>query len=215
MKDKLIYVKFNETWKESCFDFDENILNVLNSKNEFYYNDETTIRDLLKELAEKFENYFGKFDNPNIKVKYDDFSLKGYFSVIYNGMPTYIYNLHSKLNSLINIVDVKNNILTFEPNIVLFGGCGDIWLIEGIRYYMNSKENTSHNILHIHVSYKNKEVSISILDGQVLAGGIKNTVQKEVIKRIVSNKKELALAWNTKTDGKNIDIDEIDFSLGG
>lgn len=90
MKDKLIYVKFNETWKESCFDFDENILNVLNSKNEFYYNDETTIRDLLKELAEKFENYFDKFDNPNIKVKYDDFSLKGYFSVIYNGMPTYI-----------------------------------------------------------------------------------------------------------------------------
>ena len=31
----------------------------------------------------------------------------------------------------------------------------------------------------------------------------------------MSHQKELALAWNTKTDGKDIDIDEMNFTLGG
>ena len=73
---------------------------------------------------------------------------------------------------------------------------------------MYSKESGKHNMPHVHIEFGgNKEASISIIDGQVLAGVVPQKVLKVVRKRIADNHYELLLAWNRVTDGIDIDLE--------
>ena len=47
----------------------------------------------------------------------------------------------------------------------------DIWVEDGMRYYMHSREVGKHNKLHAHVDYKYEmTASICIYDGKELDG---------------------------------------------
>lgn len=214
MENKNIRIEFLDDWLVNDNEIDKEIYDFLKNGINYIYNKNTTLKDLLTYFTNNIKHFWNRYENWNIEDEYSEISLKRNFLYVYNNIPTYIYNINIKLEDFINILNIKEKLI-FKENFIDYGGCGDIWLIDGIRYYMNSKENSKHNTPHIHVQYRNKEVSISILDGSVLAGGIKNNIQREAIERIMSHQKELALAWNTKTDGKDIDIDEMNFTLGG
>ena len=209
---KNIKIEFTNTWEK--FGIDNDIAKILKNGIVFQYDKNTTIRDLLIYLTKSVEKYFYQFESCNLENEYEDISLNSNFAYLYENFPTFIYNIDLKLYIFIQSLNIEEKMI-FEPYFATFEGGGDIWRIDGIRYYMNSKENTSHNIPHIHVEYQGEEVSISIIDGKILAGGIKKKVQKESIERIMLYRRELALEWNTRTDGKDIDIDEMNFTLGG
>ena len=66
---------------------------------------------------------------------------------------------------------------------------------------MYSKEQGKHKLPHIHVKYQNQEVVIS-LEGKILAGKIKEKMQKMAIDAILSDKESFLLKWNNMTDGE-------------
>ena len=215
VKMKEISIKFIETWKKYGDVKDKSVQKFLDNRIEFSYDKNTTIRDLLRYLTKKIEKYFYQFENPNIENRYEDLSLRSNFYYFYENIPTRILNLDTKIEIFIKKLEIKNTLI-FEANFAILVGAGDVLPREdGIRYYMNSKENTKHNVPHVHVKYKDEEVSISILDGSVLAGSLKSNVQKEVIRKVLWNKNKLCLAWNTKTDGEKIEIDKTEFELIG
>ena len=212
---KILKIKFSKSWVIFSEEIDEQSKKFLTSLIEYEYDDDSTIRDLLKYFTRNIESIFYKYENYDILDLYKDKELKQNFLYVYENIPKYIYNLDTKIAYFINKLNIVSNDIVFEFGCSMFTGCGEIWTINGIKYYMHSNERTNHNKPHVHVKYQDKEVSIDIITGEVLAGGIKNNIQKEAIKRIINYKRELILAWNTMTNGEKIFINESDFALRG
>lgn len=87
---------------------------------------------------------------------------------------------------------------------------GEIFEDDGIRYFIWSKEQGSHNQPHVHVDVRHeKEASYSIIDGSHLAGDkIKGSDEKRIRKKIDENKKQLLIYWNEHTDGLTVDLNQ-------
>lgn len=84
---------------------------------------------------------------------------------------------------------------------------GDIWVEDGLRYYMHSREFGKHNKPHVHVDYKHEmAASICIYDGEVLDGKLPSKTLKRARERILENQRYLLECWNKMTDGFKVDI---------
>ena len=68
-------------------------------------------------------------------------------------------------------------------------------------YYLDNKQ---HNLPHIHVKYQDDEAVISIIDGQLLDGNLKNSKMKLVQAWIEINNDELIADWDLAINGETI-----------
>lgn len=77
-------------------------------------------------------------------------------------------------------------------------------LFYGIIISMYYLDNKQHNLPHIHVKYQDDEAVISIIDGQLLDGNLKNSKMKLVQAWIEINNDELIADWDLAINGETI-----------
>ena len=66
------------------------------------------------------------------------------------------------------------------------------------------KENVNHNAPHIHISHSDKfDVSISLLNFEILSGKIDRKTLKHLLCVIVPNKEKLLEIWNELNEKEN------------
>lgn len=65
----------------------------------------------------------------------------------------------------------------------------------GIRFEIRPKEN-GHNVPHCHASYQGQEISISLLDGEVIAGNIPKQQQRFAVNWVKHNLPVLQSCWD-------------------
>ena len=85
---------------------------------------------------------------------------------------------------------------------------GEFYREKNLRFWFHSKELCRHNERHVHVTDTNhdREATIRILDGKMLDGNLISKDLKKARDIIESNKKDLLIYWNTKTDGMIVDL---------
>lgn len=67
--------------------------------------------------------------------------------------------------------------------------------VNGIVFSVRSNE-MNHTIPHIHAKYGEYEISVSIKNGEVLAGNLPNKNQKIAVKWVLENKEKLLSDWS-------------------
>ena len=77
--------------------------------------------------------------------------------------------------------------------------------IKGIEIIIHPNEQ-GHNTGHIHAKYQDKEVVISIPDGEILGGSIPIKKQKEASRWVINHGSFLIERWNELTNGVRIPI---------
>lgn len=193
-----IDIIINDAWKRYNYRLDDNERELLNKKITFTYDKETTLYDLFKYINELYEQLICDFEKINVKKINYVREIKSRYRLLINQKYIYIYDLNVKVRTLIN----SFNLNYIEVFFVFFAELGGkILELKGMKFYIHSKEAGKHNIPHIHVSYQNSEVSIS-LNGEILAGKIDSKKQKIAIQTIVEDKESLLLKWNEITDGE-------------
>lgn len=65
----------------------------------------------------------------------------------------------------------------------------------GIRFEIRPKEN-GHNVPHCHASYQGQEISISLLDGEVITGNIPKQQQRFAMNWVKHNLPVLQSCWD-------------------
>lgn len=65
----------------------------------------------------------------------------------------------------------------------------------GIRFEIRPKEN-GHNVPHCHASYQGQEISISLVDGEVITGNIPKQQQRFAVMWVKNNLQVLQAYWN-------------------
>lgn len=65
----------------------------------------------------------------------------------------------------------------------------------GIRFEIRPKEN-GHNVPHCHASYQGQEISISLIDGEVIAGNIPKQQQNFAVRWVILNLPTLQTHWD-------------------
>ncbi len=109
-----------------------------------------------------------------------------------------------RMSVLSKYYDVRENLHIF---FMLSDQAGDIWVEDGVRYYMNSKEAGRHNLPNIHVDYRHEtSATVSLYDGEMIEGDIPRKVMKRVKGKILDNQKYLLECWNKMTDGLRVDL---------
>ena len=81
-----------------------------------------------------------------------------------------------------------------------------------LTYYFHSHEQGKHNEPHVHVYYDdNSNEPLSIITGEVLSvhPRMPKKYQKQAKQYILEHQKELIKYWNVKTDGLNVDLNQM------
>ena len=108
------------------------------------------------------------------------------------------------ISTLSKYYDIREDLHIF---FMLSNQAGDIWVEEGLRYYMQSKEAGRHHLPHIHVDYRHESsATVSLYDGEMIEGDIPKKVMKRVKEKVLNNKKYLMECWNKLTDGLRVDL---------
>jgi hypothetical protein len=68
-------------------------------------------------------------------------------------------------------------------------------------YYLDNKQ---HNLPHIHVKYQDEEAVISIIDGMLLEGTLKQNKMKLVQAWIEIHNEELLADWSLAISGQTV-----------
>ena len=76
-----------------------------------------------------------------------------------------------------------------------------ISMFYGIIISMYYLDNRQHNLPHIHVRYQDEEAVISITDGKILEGTLKNNKMKLVLAWIEIHKEVLCVDWELAING--------------
>lgn len=195
---KEIQIKINNSWKNFKHNLDKNQQKKLFEKITFKYDYNTTVYDLFMHLNIIYKDIILKFENNNEnKLNYKRI-IRERYRIVNKKSLIYIYDLDSKVSTLINIFKLDQITIFFT----FFGELGGRLLeLNGMQFYMHSKEKGKHNIPHMHVKYQGEEVVIS-LDGKILAGKIKDKKQKLAADIISGDRESLLLKWNSITDGE-------------
>lgn len=77
----------------------------------------------------------------------------------------------------------------------LYNSRGRVGQIKGITFEIRSKE-AGHGTPHVHASYENKNISISLLDFSVLAGNLSGKQTRLAVKYVKENRKILLEKWD-------------------
>lgn len=195
---KEINVVVHKCWKGYIYRLNGNEKKQLSRKIIFEYDAKTTLLDLFKYLNLVYRDIILNFEELDIKKINYKRMIKARYRILHNNKNIYVYDLNSKVSSLIQLFGL-DKIEIFYTFFGEFGG--RILEAKGMQFYMHSKEQGKHNLPHIHVKYQNQEVVIS-LDGKILAGRIKENKQKLAKEIIVSDNESLLLKWNNITDGE-------------
>ena len=108
------------------------------------------------------------------------------------------------ISTLSKYYDIREDLHIF---FMLSNQAGDIWVEDGLRYYMQSKEAGRHHLPHIHVDYRHESsATVSLYDGEMIEGDIPKKVMKRVKAKVLNNKKYLMECWNKLTDGLRVDL---------
>ena len=108
------------------------------------------------------------------------------------------------ISTLSKYYDIREDLHIF---FMLSNQAGDIWVEDGLRYYMQSKEAGRHHLPHIHVDYRHESsATVSLYDGEMIEGDIPKKVMKRVKAKVLNNKKYLMECWNKLTDGLRVDV---------
>lgn len=78
-----------------------------------------------------------------------------------------------------------------------------ISMFYGIIVYMYFMDNKQHHRPHIHAKYQDREVVVSIPDGDVLDGSIPNAKMKLLEAWIELHRDELMADWELTVSGQN------------
>lgn len=78
-----------------------------------------------------------------------------------------------------------------------------ISMFYGIIIYMYFMDNKQHHRPHIHAKYQDREVVVSIPDGDVLDGSIPNAKMKLLEAWIELHRDELMADWELTVSGQN------------
>ena len=78
-----------------------------------------------------------------------------------------------------------------------------ISMFYGIIVYMYFMDNKQHHRPHIHAKYQDREVVVSIPDGDVLDGSIPNAKMKLLDAWIELHRDELMADWELTVSGQN------------
>lgn len=195
---KEIQIKIDNSWKNFKYNLDKNQQKKMFEKITFKYDYNTTLYDLFMHLNIIYKDIILKFENNNEnKLNYKRI-IRERYRIVNKKSLIYIYDLDSKVSTLINIFKLDQITIFFT----FFGELGGRLLeLNGMQFYMHSKEKGKHNIPHMHVKYQGEEVVIS-LDGKILAGKIKDKKQKLAADIISRDRESLLLKWNSITDGE-------------
>lgn len=199
---KYIFIKFCNIWKNGLYEVTEEEKIFLKKGFKFFYNDETTLQDLLLFFNKKLEKLNQKQNEIKYKKVNDEGSLKYLYRLVYKEKVIFLFDLKMKIRKLVNIIRIKK--LTFLLTIFVEKG-GNVLNINGMKFYIHSKENGKHHLPHIHVIYNEYEVVIS-LEGLVLEGNLPNKKLKSAKQIIEENKYSLLLKWNDMTDGEKFEF---------
>ena len=176
---------------------------------EIEYDEKTTIRRILNFLINGLKEYYINYNS--VEEIFKDYFLKSRFNIIINKKYVRIYDLDIPVYMILNYIQNQEIDLSFilEPG----GGFDALEQYNGIKYIMKTHEHGRHNNPHIHVCYSGEEIIVNIINGQVIEGKMNSKKKKEAIQRIIKNKEELLLLWNTRTDGTPYEVSEEDFNL--
>ena len=200
--EKYICVKFSNIWKKGLYEVTNDEKVFLEKGFKFYYNDETTVQDLLLFFNKKFE----KLNQEQNEIKYskinNEKSLKYLYRLVYKEKIIFLFDLKMKIRKLVSIIKTEN--LTFLLTIFVEKG-GNVLYIKGMNFFFHSREKGKHHLPHIHVKYNEYEAEIS-LGGSVLHGYLP-TKKLKVAKQIIEeNKYSFLLKWNDLTDGEKFEF---------
>lgn len=160
----------------------------------FYFkiNEHASFRDLVDDLLDILH-----FDKAKFYMCYSPVYVKESNELVN------IQNYEFLLKDFIELYDIQESINLF---FIFSRYQGDVYRKDGIRYYMQSKEQ-GHNKPHLHVNV-NKEysASIDINTGELLAGDLPTKEYNKVRRYIEKNKETLLDYWNKNTNGLNVDI---------
>jgi hypothetical protein len=73
----------------------------------------------------------------------------------------------------------------------------------GLTIYMYFLDNRQHNLPHIHVKYQDREVVVSIADGEILAGSIPAGKMKLLQAWMEIHREELKTDWQLAVSGEH------------
>ena len=137
------------------------------------------------------------------------------------GMPLYYYFLNNGERygvddfgqAFCKVADkylIDSSKQTITISVLLSCDAGAVTTVHPLRFYMNSHEAGSHNKPHVHVCDNQHQysASISIEDGEVIAGRLSNKLAKLAKQTILSDQKFFYNCWNTMTDGLRVDINK-------
>jgi hypothetical protein len=79
-----------------------------------------------------------------------------------------------------------------------------ISMFYGIIVYMYFFDDQQHKLPHIHVEYQDDEAAISIEDGHIIVGKLKNKQLKLVQAWIEIHKDELLADWSLAKKGQSL-----------
>lgn len=136
--------------------------------------------------------------------------------LVFNNLRYYIEDIDKPLVFFLKKMQ-KEKQNSIDIQILVNSNAGTVFKDDGIRYYMNSKEQGKHNIPHIHVDIKHEYFAVfSLIDGKQLSGDkLKKVYIKKIKEKIFDNKHQLLVYWNEHTDGLTVDLNQafgiIDF----
>lgn len=176
---------------------------------EIEYDDKTTIRQILNFLINGLKEYYINYNS--VEEIFKDYFLKSRFNIIINKKYVRIYDLDMRIYMILKYIQNQEIDLSFilEPG----GGFDALEQCNGIKYIMKTHEQGRHNNPHIHVCYSGEEIIVNIINGEVIEGKMNTKKKKEAIQKIIQNKEELLLLWNTRTDGTPYEVSEEEFNL--
>ena len=202
-----IHVFGNERLNDDCYENGKSIhgtkiISLLKEKRDsvftFKYSESSTLGDIL--AATKKE----------LGVDTTEFELYPLsYSFLANGDRYYIEDEESMFQRVLQRYLKPNDKNEITVGVYLSNDAGAVGFAAPLRFYVNSHENGRHFKPHIHVCDVGYEyqASISIEDGEVIAGKLPRKLEKIAKKEILSKQEFYIDCWNTLTDGLRIDID--------
>ena len=170
----------------------------------FEYSEETTLMDLVNAVKH------------NIGVDREDMkSMPLRYSFIRDGERYYIDNPEKDLIPALKHITQSDG-KTVAMCILLSCDAGTVQGIDPLRFYFNSRESGSHNKPHVHVrdTQYRYNASISLEDGEVLAGKLPKKLAKLAKEKIIADREFYLKCWNTMTDGLKVDVDHHNKAIG-
>lgn len=142
----------------------------------------------------------------SISHKHDLDHTRKYFMI--NG---YRYSINDETKSLLYYLSRMklNNIVDIQ--LLLSLNAGTVFNDDGIRYFMNSKEQGEHHVAHVHVDIRHEySGAFAIEDGKQLTDNyIPPKYVKKIQKKIEENRLMLFHFWNEHTDGLDVDLNQV------